>query len=158
MGQRTTPGRRYNDRPERRSRFLASERREEHMKIWFGLAVAGAVLLGATMSAQQAKPVIRHVVVFKYKATATEAQIAEVTRGFRALKDKIPGIVGFEQGKNHSPEKLDQGFNHVYLVTFSSEAARDAYLPHPEHKKFGESLTRLGVVESVFVVDFTSQQ
>jgi hypothetical protein len=128
------------------------------MKIWFGLMVVGGVLLGATMSAQQAQPVIRHVVVFKYKATATDAQIAEVTAGFRAMKAKIPGILSLEQGKNHSPEKLDQGFNHVYLVTFSSVAARDAFLPHPEHKKFGELLARLGVVESVFVVDFTAQQ
>jgi hypothetical protein len=128
------------------------------MKIWFGLTAVVGVLLGVTMSAQQAQPVIRHVVVFKYKATATEAQIAEVTAGFRAMKDKIPGIVAFEHGKNHSPEKLDQGFNHVYLVTFASVAARDAFLPHPEHKKFGALLARLGVVESVFVVDFTSQQ
>jgi hypothetical protein len=74
------------------------------------------------------------------------------------MKDKIPGILSFEQGRNHSPEKLDQGFTHVYLVTFSSVAARDAFLPHPEHKKFGELLARLGVVDSVFVVDFTSQQ
>jgi len=127
------------------------------MKIWLGLMVACSVLLGATMSARQAQPVVRHVVVFKYKATATDAQIAEVTAGFRAMKDKIPGILSFEQGKNHSPEKLDQGFNHVYLVTFSSVAARDAFLPHPEHKKFGDLLARLGVVESVFVVDFTPQ-
>ena len=114
-------------------------------------------LLVAVVSAQQGQSVIRHVVVFKYKATATEAQIAEVTGAFRALKDKVPGILSFEQGKNHSPEKLDQGFTNVYLVTFSSVAARDAYLPHPEHKKFGDLLTRLGVVESIFVVDFTSQ-
>jgi hypothetical protein len=128
------------------------------MKIWFGLMVVGGVLLGATMSAQQAQPVVRHVVVFKFKATATATQIAEVTAGFRAMKDKIPGILSFEQGKNHSPEKLDQGFNHVYLVTFSSVAARDAFLPHPDHKKFGDLLARLGVVESVFVVDFTPLQ
>jgi hypothetical protein len=127
------------------------------MKIWFGLMVVGGVLLGATMSAQQAQPVIRHVVVFKYKATTTDAQIAEVNAGFRAMKEKIPGIVSFEQGKNHSPEKLDQGFNHVYLITFASVAARDAYLPHPEHKKFADLLARLGVVESVFVVDFSPQ-
>lgn len=127
------------------------------MKTWIGLMVVG-VLLGATMSAQQAQPVVRHVVVFKYKATATAAQIAEVTAGFRAMKDKIPGILSFEHGKNISPEKLDQGFNHVYLVTFSSAAALDAFLPHPEHKKFGDLLARLGVVESVFVVDFTPQQ
>jgi hypothetical protein len=41
-------------------------------------------------------------------------------------------------------------------VTFTSAAARDAYLPHPEHKKFGDLLNQRGVVEGVFVVDFTS--
>jgi hypothetical protein len=120
------------------------------------MAAAAIALLAMTVSAEQAQSV-RHVVVFKYKATATEAQIAEVTTAFRALKGAIPGIVSFEQGKNHSPEKLDQGFTNVYLLTFTSVAARDAYLPHPEHKKFGDLLGRLGVVESVFVVDFTSQ-
>jgi len=117
-------------------------------------AIFGAMVAGAQQSSQ---PVIRHVVVFKYKPTATQTQIAEVTTAFRALKEKIPGIVSFEQGRNHSPEKLDQGFSHVYLVTFTTVAARDAYLPHPEHKKFGELLDRLGVLEGVFVVDFTSQ-
>jgi hypothetical protein len=117
-------------------------------------AIFAAMVAGAQQSSQ---PVIRHVVVFKYKPTATQTQIAEVTTAFRALKGKIPGIISFEQGRNHSPEKLDQGFSHVYLVTFTTVAARDAYLPHPEHKKFGELLDRLGVLEGVFVVDFTSQ-
>lgn len=128
------------------------------MKVWMGwLTAATCAMLATAISAQQAQTLVRHVVVFKYKATATDAQIAEVTDAFRALKARIPGIVSFEQGRNHSPEKLDQGFTNVYLVTFTSVAARDAYLPHPEHKKFGDLLSRLGVVESVFVVDFTSQ-
>lgn len=123
-----------------------------------GLMMTASLLLAANAWAQQpARTVVRHVVVFKYKPTATNAEVAEVTAAFRALKDKIPGIVSFEQGRNHSPEKLDQGFTHVYLVTFDSVAARDAYLPHPEHKKFGDLLNRLGVVEGIFVVDFTSE-
>jgi hypothetical protein len=101
--------------------------------------------------------VIRHVVVFKYKPSASDAEIAEITAAFRALKDAVPGIVSFEHGKNHSPEKLDQEFTHVYLVTFESVAARDAYLPHPEHRKFGDLLRRLDVLERAFVVDFTSE-
>lgn len=127
------------------------------MRMWMGWIAATLALAATTAWAQQPAAAVRHVVVFKYKATATAAQIAEVTTAFRALKGKIPGIVSFEHGKNHSPEKLDQGFSHVYLVTFTNVAARDAYLPHPEHKKFGELLDRLGVLESVFVVDFTSE-
>ncbi len=98
---------------------------------------------------------VKHIVIFKYKSTATSAQIEEVTKAFRDLKNKIPGIVSFEAGVNNSPEKLNKGFTHVYLLTFKDAASRDAYLPHPDHKKFGELLTRLPVVEEVFVVDFT---
>lgn len=97
---------------------------------------------------------VKHIVVFKYKSTATPAQIAEVTSAFKALKGKIPGIVSFEYGMNNSPENLNKGFTHIYLLTFTNAAARDAYLPHPEHKKFGELLTRLNVLEEPFVVDF----
>jgi hypothetical protein len=72
------------------------------------------------------------------------------------LKGKIPGIVAFEDGVNNSPEGKNLGFTHVYLLTFESVAARDAYLPHPEHKKFGELLGKLAVVEDVFVVDYVA--
>jgi hypothetical protein len=97
---------------------------------------------------------VKHIVVFKYKPTATSAQIEQVTSAFKTLKGKIPGILSFEYGVNNSPENLNKGFTHIYLVTFTSAAARDAYLPHPEHKKFGELLTRLNVLEEPFVVDF----
>ena len=35
---------------------------------------------------------MKHIVVFKYKAGATSGQINEVTKAFKALKGKIPGI------------------------------------------------------------------
>lgn len=101
---------------------------------------------------------VRHVVVFKYKPEATEAQIREVTDAFRALQDKIPGIVDFETGVNNSPENLNQGFTHVYLLTFEDAAARDAYLPHPEHKAFGELLRGSGIFDGVFVVDYNIEE
>jgi hypothetical protein len=101
---------------------------------------------------------VRHVVVFKYKPDATPDQIQTVTDAFRALQDKIPGIVAFEHGVNNSPEGKNLGFTHVYLLTFENEAARDAYLPHPEHKKFGEILRSTGIFEDAFVVDYVPQE
>jgi hypothetical protein len=97
---------------------------------------------------------VKHIVIFKYKEKATPAQIEEVTQAFKALKGKIPGIVSFEYGVNNSPENLNKGFTHAYLLTFKDAASRDAYLPHPEHKKFGELLGKLDVLEEPFVVDF----
>lgn len=97
---------------------------------------------------------LRHVVAFKYKSNATDQQIAEVTDAFRSLQHSIPGILAFEHGINNSPEGKNQGFTHVYLLTFENEAARDTYLPHPEHQKFGELLGRLDILDDAFVIDY----
>lgn len=115
--------------------------------------LGAAILIPMSVYAQ--KQPVRHIVVFKYKPGASQEQIQQVTQAFRDLRGKIPGITAFEDGVNHSPEKKNLGFTHVYMVTFESAAARDAYLPHPEHKKFGELLGKLGVLEDAFVVDYS---
>ena len=113
------------------------------------------LMLPMCLFAQAAqKQPVRHIVVFKYKPGTTEDQIRQVTQAFRHLKAKIPGIVAFEDGVNNSPENKNLGFTHVYVLTFEDVAARDAYLPHPEHKKFGQLLGKLGVVADAFVVDY----
>lgn len=118
------------------------------------LLLAGAVLVAFSMK-ENAQ--VKHIVIFKYKASATPGQIAEATEAFKNLKNKIPGIVSFEYGTNISPEGKNKGFTHVYFLTFKDEAARDKYLPHPDHNKFGELLTKLDVVEDVFVIDYKAQ-
>jgi len=125
-------------------------------KVLISLGVAGgalAVLLLATVTSAK-KSAVRHIVIFKYKAEATEAQIRQVTGAFRELKHKIPGILSFEQGVNNSPEGKNLGFTHVYLLTFEDIGARDVYLPHPEHQKFGQLLRELDILDDAFVVDY----
>lgn len=114
--------------------------------------IPGAILLSGFDSK---KDVVRHIVVFKYKPSATEAQIKEVSEAFASLKDKIPGIISFEYGINNSSENKNNGFTHIYQLTFENIKARDEYLPHPEHEKFGELLGKSGILEDVFVVDYT---
>ena len=127
-------------------------------------AISTTFLLTSLVSAQDAEMeeaadsgMVRHVVVFKYSPDATEAQIQEITDALRDLKDKVPGIVSFEHGVNNSPEGKNQDFTHVYLITFENAAARDAYLPHPDHQAFGELLGGSGIFEDVFVVDYVPQ-
>ena len=98
------------------------------------------------------KPLLRHVVMFKFKPEVTPAQLDEINRAFQHLKVAIPEIQDFERGLNNSPENHAKGFTHGYLLTFASEADRDAYLPHPEHKKFAALLG--GKIDDVFVVDY----
>jgi len=97
---------------------------------------------------------VRHVVVFRFKPDASAEKIQQVTAAITALKDQIPGILALEHGVNNSPEKLNQGFTHVFQLTFTNAAARDAYLPHPAHKAFGTLLGSLGILDAVFVVDY----
>ena len=112
------------------------------------------VLVPLVVHAQ--KQPVRHIVIFKYKPGTTPEQIKQVTDAFRGLQKSISGITAFEDGINNSPEGKNLGFTHVYQLTFEDAAARDAYLPHPEHKKFGDLLGKLGVVADAFVVDYAT--
>ena len=91
---------------------------------------------------------------FKFKEDATKEQIAKVVKTFEDLKKKkkIAEIENFEWGTNNSPEGLNKGFTHCFILTFANEKARDAYLPHPDHKAFGKVLKP--ILDDVFVIDF----
>jgi len=102
-----------------------------------------------------ARGVVRHVVLFKFKDSATPEQVRGVEEKFRALKSKIPQIQDLEWGTNVSPENHAQGFTHCFLLTFRDAAARDAYLPHPAHKEFGGALGPY--LDKVLVVDYVSR-
>ena len=98
---------------------------------------------------------LQHVVLFKFKPDATPEKVAEIVAAFEALPSKIKEIKDFKWGTNNSPEKLDKGLTHAFILTFDSAKDRDAYLPHPAHKAFG---TIVGPwLSDVTVVDFTNQ-
>ena len=79
---------------------------------------------------------LRHVVLFGWKAGADSAAIAKVVEGFKALPQQISEIKQFEWGVNNSPENLNGGLTHCFVVTFAGAGDRDAYLTHPAHKEF----------------------
>lgn len=127
------------------------------LSLCLALFVFAALSPDDGMPSADAEELVRHVVVFKYTEDASDAEIQEITEAFRALQDKIPGIVSFEHGVNNSPEDLNQDFTHVYVITFEDEAARDAYLPHPEHQQFVDMLMGSGIFDEAFVVDYVPQ-
>ncbi|WP_374759442.1 Dabb family protein [Dyadobacter fanqingshengii] len=124
------------------------------------LLMAGMLLFGAVASASPenavTKKMLRHVVLFKFKDSATPAQIKEVEEAFKALPSKIKEIKGLEWGTNNSPEGLSQGFTHAFFVTFDDEAGREVYLPHPDHKAFGKVLGPH--LDKVLVIDYWTQE
>ena len=98
------------------------------------------------------KKLLRHVVLFNFNEKASEEIVTEIEQKFAKLKDKISEIHSFEWGTNNSPEGLDKGLTHCFLVTFLSEKDRETYLPHPSHQEFVEFIGPY--VEDVTVVDY----
>lgn len=126
--------------------------------------VSGAVLLSAVAVASlffERNPSVaedatagplRHVVLFKFKDSASKEQVAKLVDQFRELPKKIPVIADFEYGVNNSPEGLNEGLTHCFLVTFKSAKDREVYLPHAAHKAFVEQL--MPHLERAVVVDY----
>ena len=124
------------------------------------LFIAGMLLFGSVAFASTKntapKKMLRHVVLFKFKDSATPAQVKEVEDAFRKLPSQIKEIKSLEWGTNNSPENLAQGFTHAFFVTFDSEAAREVYLPHPAHKAFGKVLGPY--LDKVLVIDYWTKE
>jgi hypothetical protein len=123
------------------------------MRIIFAVLAAGLIAAMATTASAAEK--LQHVVCFKFKSTASPADIKKVETAFQALKQKIPGIVALEWGTNVSKERKDKGFTHCFILTFKNEQDRDAYIVHPEHKAFGKIVGP--VLDDVFVIDFLAK-
>jgi hypothetical protein len=115
--------------------------------------ITSFLLLTFMLSAQ--KKQLRHVVLFGFEPTSTAEDIKRIETAFAALPKKIKTIKAYEWGINNSPEGLDKGHTHCFILTFKSEKDRDDYLPHPAHKEFGAMLK--GHLKNVTVLDFWTQ-
>lgn len=121
--------------------------------LFAAVLLASAAIISSTYKDQK---MLRHVVLFQFKADATPEQVKKVEDAFRGLSSKIKEIKDFEWGTNNSPEGLNQGLTHCFFVTFASEKDRDTYLPHPEHKAFVEILKPY--LEKATVVDYWAKK
>lgn len=101
---------------------------------------------------QPSDSVLRHAVFFSFKEESSAADVQSVVDAFAELPSKIDSIIGFQHGTNNSPEGLDDGFTHCFLLTFRDAAGRAEYLPHPAHKAFGDVLRPH--MKDVFVIDY----
>ena len=96
---------------------------------------------------------IQHIVCFKFKKHVGGDEIENLKESFIGLQNKIPGVISITGGQNNSPENLNKGFSHCFIITFENEQARTRYLPHSEHQNFVSQLKPL--MEDVFVIDFS---
>lgn len=117
------------------------------------LTLATVLLLMTTAPAADAP--YRHVVFFKFKDSATPEQVQSIEKAFIELAKKVETVKSFEWGTNVSPEGMNDGFTHCFLVTFADKAGLEAYLPHPAHSEFVGQLKP--ILDKACVLDYTAR-
>jgi len=95
---------------------------------------------------------VKHIGLVKFKEGTGEGQIDDLFNQLLDLSESVEGIEDYVSGPNSSPEGLNQGFTHGFVMTFTDAAARDTYLSHPEHQKVKD--TFLPMIDSIAIFDF----
>ena len=98
---------------------------------------------------------IRHIVLTKFKAETSENKIAEIYTGLSALVDKLPGAMSFTGGRSQSPEQIERGYMHGFVIDFESWDALKNYADNEEHKALGGQLVEnaIGGIDGILVLD-----
>lgn len=81
---------------------------------------------------------LRHIVLLGFQADIPAETVREIERRFAALETLVPSVAWFEFGPNVSPEGLNAGHTHAFVLGFATDADRDAYLVHPDHVAFAD--------------------
>jgi len=98
---------------------------------------------------------IRHIVLLRFKASVSEDQIADLFAELHQIDGKVPGLLAITSGKSESPEQMERGYMHGFVVDFADWAALQAYQDHPDHKALGAGLVAAseGGIDGILVFD-----
>ncbi|XP_027356244.1 stress-response A/B barrel domain-containing protein HS1 [Abrus precatorius] len=101
---------------------------------------------------EEAKGVVKHIVIGKFKDDITPQRIEELIKAYANLVNLIPPMKSFQWGNDVSAENLHQGFTHVFESTFESTEGVAEYVAHPAHVEYANLL--LPSLEKVIVIDY----
>jgi hypothetical protein len=87
--------------------------------------------------------VIQHIVLLKWKAGTTEAQIDAAFGETQQLVDAIETVERVSLGRNRGED--EHGFTHALIVKLSDDDALSAYLHHPTRERYDREV--LGPIE-----------
>jgi hypothetical protein len=83
---------------------------------------------------------VKHVVLLKFRKDTSPEKIKDLFTWLGNLRQHMRGILDFSAGAYSSPEGLNRGYTHGFVMTFADAASRDLYLPDPAHKKIVDLL------------------
>ena len=98
---------------------------------------------------------IRHIVLTKFKDDVSEETIKGIYDGLSAVADKLPGAANFTGGRSQSPEQIERGYMHGFVIDFHSWDALQTYADNEDHKALGGQLVTnaQGGIDGILVLD-----
>ncbi|KAH7367737.1 stress responsive a b barrel domain-containing protein [Plectosphaerella cucumerina] len=103
---------------------------------------------------------VTHIVAVGFKDDVSAETIKETAAGFFKLQQSCvhptnqqPYILSVKGGKDTSPEGLQNGITHAFVVEFASEEDRDYYVKEDlAHRAYAQGLG--SVIGKIVVTDF----
>ncbi|MEM9524047.1 MAG: Dabb family protein [Pseudomonadota bacterium] len=98
---------------------------------------------------------IRHIVLIRFKPGTPEKKIARIFADLEALTTKIPGVLAFAGGRSESPEKIERGYMHGFVIDFADWDSLASYAENETHRTLGGQLVEnaLGGRDGLLVFD-----
>jgi hypothetical protein len=98
---------------------------------------------------------IRHIVLTKFRADVAEDTIGAIYNGLEDVSKTLPGASGFTGGRSESPEQIERGYMHGFVIDFDDWAALEAYQNNETHKALGAQLVEnaVGGIDGILVLD-----
>lgn len=98
---------------------------------------------------------IRHIVLTKFREDVSEDTISGIYAELAALTDTLPGAGQFTGGRSKSPEQIERGYMHGFVIDFDSWEALQHYADNPQHKALGKQLVAnaVGGIDGLLVLD-----
>lgn len=103
---------------------------------------------------------IRHIVLIRFQSGVSPQQIADLFTELHQIEGKVPGLTAITSGTSESPEQMERGYMHGFVVDFTDWAALQAYQDHPNHKSLGAKLVQAaeGGIDGILVFDLPIAQ
>ncbi len=102
---------------------------------------------------------IRHIVLVRFPPEIAEDTISAIFADLHAIRGRIPGLVAIHSGRSESPEHIERGYLHGFIIDFEDWGALAAYQDHPDHRRVGTALVALaeGGLDGILVFDLPFQ-
>lgn len=98
---------------------------------------------------------IRHIVLTKFDADVSEETIGAIYGGLADLTDVLDGAAGFTGGRSQSPEQIERGYMHGFVIDFDDWDALARCAEDPRHQGLGAQLVEnaTGGADGILVLD-----